>query len=242
MSVQRGLLVIADIGGYTRFMKLHKMSLAHAQDHIARLLEAVIEASPRLRLIELEGDAAFFYLPLSGGADAAVAETVAHQARAMHLAFHARQQEMIAFNMCTCDGCNQMGQLRVKFVAHLGEVATQKVKKRTKLAGLDVIVVHRMLKNSVPVPEYLLMSEPLFQISADRVRRLARGIEQDLEGLGPVQTYFVDFGELIAELPAAPEVAWYRRSLATFRVTLRSLPYLLGVKKPCEGFRNLAGA
>jgi uncharacterized protein DUF2652 len=66
MSVERGLLFIADIGGDTRFMKLHEMSLAHAQDHIARLLEAVIEASPTLKLIELEGDAAFFYRPLSG--------------------------------------------------------------------------------------------------------------------------------------------------------------------------------
>src|SRR2546422_560796 len=200
MSVERGLLFIADIGGYTRFMKLHKMSLAHAQDHIARLLEAVIEASPTLKLIELEGDAAFFYRPLSGGADDFVAETAARQARAMHVAFHARQQEMIAYNMCTCDGCTQMGKLRIKFIAHVGDVATQKVKRRTKLAGLDVIVVHRMLKNSVPVPEYILMSEPLFQHSDDLIRRLAHGIEQELEGLGPSQTYFVELGEIIAGL------------------------------------------
>lgn len=33
MSVQLGLLFIADIGGYTRFMKLHRMSLAHTPDH-----------------------------------------------------------------------------------------------------------------------------------------------------------------------------------------------------------------
>ena len=39
---ERALLVIADIGGYTRFMKLHRVSLAHAQTVIAMLLEAVI--------------------------------------------------------------------------------------------------------------------------------------------------------------------------------------------------------
>jgi len=33
----------------------------------------------------------------------------------------------------------------------------QKVKRLTELAGVDVIVVHRMLKNAVPVPEYLLI-------------------------------------------------------------------------------------
>lgn len=44
----RALLVIADIGGYTPFMRLHRMSLAHAQDVVARLLEAMIDAAPGL--------------------------------------------------------------------------------------------------------------------------------------------------------------------------------------------------
>jgi hypothetical protein len=60
--------------------------------------------------------------------------------------------------------------------------------------------------------------------------------------LGPSQTYFVELGEIIAGLAPAPEVAWYARVLATFSVTLRSLPYLLGIKEPCDGFRNLAAA
>ena len=34
------LLLIADIGGYTRFMNLHRMSLAHAQENTPRLLDA----------------------------------------------------------------------------------------------------------------------------------------------------------------------------------------------------------
>src|SRR6266536_944544 len=61
MSVGRALLVIADIGGYTPFMRLHRTSLAHAQDVVARLLEAMIDAAPQLTLLEVEGDAAFLY-------------------------------------------------------------------------------------------------------------------------------------------------------------------------------------
>ena len=53
--------MIADIGGYTPFMRLHRMSLAHAQDVVARLLEAMIDAAPGLALLEAEGDAAFLY-------------------------------------------------------------------------------------------------------------------------------------------------------------------------------------
>ena len=72
MSIRPALLVIADIGGYTAFMKAHKKSLAHAQDVVARLLEAVIDAAPNLTLLEIEGDAAFFYAWPQDGAGCGV--------------------------------------------------------------------------------------------------------------------------------------------------------------------------
>ena len=66
MTERPTLLLIADIAGYTRFMKFHYASLVHAQHIIGQLLEAVIDAAgPSLRLAKLEGDAAFFYVPAS---------------------------------------------------------------------------------------------------------------------------------------------------------------------------------
>ena len=63
MDAQPTLMLIADIAGYTKFMKFHQSSLAHAQETVARLLEVVIDAAgPSLRLAKLEGDAAFFYM------------------------------------------------------------------------------------------------------------------------------------------------------------------------------------
>jgi uncharacterized protein DUF2652 len=41
----------------------------------------------------------------------------------MHQAFHAERQLMEALNMCNCDACRQIGDLKVEFVAHAGEVA-----------------------------------------------------------------------------------------------------------------------
>src|SRR5881296_163098 len=157
MSVQRAVLLIADISGYTRFMKNHRMSLAHAQDIVGRLLEAIVDAPHHLKLAEIEGDAAFFYAPCQPEQEPLVGKTVAVQAIAMHLAFHRRQQELVALNLCKCDGCAQTGRLQVKFVAHVGDVASQKVKRSVKPAGVDVILVHRLLKNSVPIKEYILM-------------------------------------------------------------------------------------
>jgi len=41
MTTERSLLMIADIGGYTTYMRTHRMSLAHAEVNTTRLLSAL---------------------------------------------------------------------------------------------------------------------------------------------------------------------------------------------------------
>lgn len=237
---QRALLVIADIGGYTRFMRVHRINLAHAQYVVAQLLEAVIDgAEPRLKLAKLEGDAAFFYALLPDGkkkedAMTAFADIVASIRRS----FLARRLELETDRLCNCDSCMQAGQLKLKFVAHVGEVAFQKVKRYTELAGVDVIFVHRLLKNSVPVPEYVLMSEPVFQ-QVDAFSPFGRSIIEELEGLGNVPTFYVDLFEIARQQPESLEPSFGRKVLAWLKMTWRSIPYFLGLRKSCDGFRNL---
>jgi len=121
--------------------------------------------------------------------------------------------------------------LRVKFVVHLGDVAVQRVKRASKLAGLDVILVHRMLKNAVPIPEYVLLSEAVFRRMDDRVRSRGHALAQELEGLGMVPTYFVNLAEIAGNPPPDPEVTALGRFRENLGVVLRSLPYLLGLKR-----------
>ena len=45
MTIQPTFMLIADICGYTRFMKFHRSSLAHAQEIIAQLLETIIHTA-----------------------------------------------------------------------------------------------------------------------------------------------------------------------------------------------------
>jgi class 3 adenylate cyclase len=230
-TVRQALLVIADIRGYTPFMKAHWTSLAHAQDVVARLLEAVIDAATGLTPLEIEGDAAFFYA-WSGDAEAAAAHELFERIVAMHRAFHACQQRMVSLNTCRCEGCRQTGRLRVKFAAHLGEVAVQRVKQSAKLAGLGVILVHRMLKASVPVPEYLLLSDTLFQAAGTRLQECSRRIEEELAGLGPTAMHFIELSEVAAELPPKSRVTHLAQARENFGVIRRSLPYLLGLRRP----------
>jgi hypothetical protein len=242
MSGSRAILVIADIAGYTPFMRLHRTSLAHAQDVVARLLEAMIDAAPDLTLLEVEGDAVFLYAWTAEGQEASTVRVAVDQMVAMHRAFHACQRHVEALNTCRCEGCRQAGRLRVKFVAHLGDVAVQRVKRSSKLAGLDVILVHRMLKNSVPIPEYLLLSEAVFRCVDDPVRSRGQALAQELEGLGIVPTYFLDLAEIAGDAPPEPEVTALRRLRENSGVVLRSLPYLLGLKRPRFAARGLTAA
>src|SRR5213592_2735198 len=132
MNPERALLLIADIGGYTEYMRSHRMSLAHAEVNTARLLEKVIDAAPGFDLIEIEGDAAFLSRRADAlDADATVAATT-QAAVSMHRVFHIERRH-VASNLCPCDGCVQANNLKLKFVAHIGDVATQTIKRRRKL-------------------------------------------------------------------------------------------------------------
>jgi uncharacterized protein DUF2652 len=219
MTESQALLLIADIGGYTKYMNLHRVSLSHAQANVARLLEAVIDAAPALELIEIEGDAVFF----STGADETAAQAATAAALAMHRAFHEEQRRIVR-NLCPCAGCSRAGDLTLKFVAHVGTVAVQTLRDRKSLVGPDVILVHRLLKNTVPVTEYVLFSAALYQ-GEDAVP-----LEQELEGLGRVQTCFVDLAQLVGELPP-PTDGLPSRIGETVSVIGRGLPYLLGLKR-----------
>ena len=55
------LLLIADISGYTDFMLSNKVSLAHSQDIITKLMKVIIkEVKIPLKISKFEGDAIFF--------------------------------------------------------------------------------------------------------------------------------------------------------------------------------------
>jgi hypothetical protein len=230
MESGRSLLLIADIGGYTAYMGSHRMSLAHAEVNTARLLEKVIDAVPDFDLIEIEGDAAF----LARRADTLKnAAPVAHTLRAamtMHRAFHSERQ-YVAANLCPCKGCSQADNLKLKFVAHIGEVATQTIRRRRKLVGIDVIHVHRMLKNAVEVPEYVMFSEEFYKTADAPLPGPVHEMSQDLEGIGPAQTYFVDVADLpaLAPLPAPTVLGRVGRTLS---VAVSGMPHMLGLRRP----------
>ncbi|MEB4211408.1 DUF2652 domain-containing protein [Mycobacterium sp. 94-17] len=233
MAIRRAVLLIADIGGYTHYMQWNRTHLAHAQLTVAGLLESVINAGKGLKLAKLEGDAAFFWAP-DGHAKVVVCERLSR----MRASFLERRERMKADIACECASCEQLDKLSLKFVVHVGEVADQKVKRHVELAGFDVILVHRMLKNMVPVAEYALMTDPVVDCLDEPMRRLCLPLTHDFDGIGETSTHYIDLAAM--QVPVAPpRRSLLRRLGATAKFELDTVPFVVGMREPAQGFRNL---
>ena len=224
MSTRRVVMLIADIGGYTDYMQFHRSVLGHAEAATTRMLDKVVDAARGFDLIEIEGDAAFLARDVEGLDGRQTLSAVTSAVVALHAAFHA-ERRLIELNMCPCGSCKKTSALKLKFVAHVGEVATQTIRRRKNLVGLDVIYLHRLLKNPVEVPEYLLVSNELFRDGGAASELAMREIPLDLEGIGQVQSHYVDVGDLAAPLT---DPSWPQRIGATFAMVGRGFPYAVG--------------
>ncbi len=143
-SAESACFVIADISGYTNFVS--GVELDHAQDIIADIMDTLVKAlRPPFRLAKFEGDAAFVYA-LADKIDGSLLQDSIEQA---YFAFRKRLRNIKQANSCECQACSRMQSLDVKFVVHHGEFIRQKMAGREELAGRDVILVHRLLKNDV---------------------------------------------------------------------------------------------
>jgi uncharacterized protein YndB with AHSA1/START domain len=143
-NTELACFAIADISGYTHFVS--GVELDHAQDIIADIMDTLVKAlRPPFRLAKFEGDAAFVYA-LDGKVDGSLLQDSIEQA---YFAFRKRLRNIKEANSCECQACSRMQSLDVKFVVHHGEFIRQKMSGREELAGREVILVHRLLKNDV---------------------------------------------------------------------------------------------
>jgi hypothetical protein len=171
---QDAYLILPDISGYTRFVNLSRFSFAHAQHVISELLDAIIAASsPFLRPAKLEGDAVF--LCGQASADGLSEKTLSRVIELQFDAFYARRARLESNNSCPCTACRHLAELELKVVAHRGPVLLYRLHGFEELGGLPVIVAHRLLKNSLPLRRYVLMTEdafagvpPCFDVSPQR--------------------------------------------------------------------------
>ena len=142
---REGYLVIADIAGYTAF--LTGTELEHAQSIIEELTALIRERlAPPPRFVKLEGDAIFCYADGSTFADG---ERLVELLEVCYFEFSNRLFNIVRATTCQCAACASIDSLDLKFIAHYGTFVIQRGDATEDLAGPDVILVHRLLKNTI---------------------------------------------------------------------------------------------
>jgi hypothetical protein len=225
MELAQVSLIMADISGYTNFVTMHRISVLHAEQIITELMEAIIsQIEAPLVLNKLEGDAVFLYART--GDEAGLAGKVLDKVLAFFTSFKARQQELIKAGEggCSCEACCNISQLRLKIIAHYGQVVIKQVRHLEELAGSDVILVHRLLKNTVPANEYLLLTEKFFQWSGGLPGSAPQVFKDTYQDIGVVQgwVYYPDLPSLkIPETPRFTRLAGVLAGLKLFPKTIQ---------------------
>ncbi|OLO99110.1 hypothetical protein BVU76_27340 [Mycolicibacterium porcinum] len=144
-QTREGYLLIADISGYTNF--LTSTELAHAQAIVHELTSLVREhLVPPMHFVKLEGDAVFCYADGPAFRDG---ERFLELIEVCYVDYSNRLLNMARNTTCPCSACAAIGSLDLKFVCHYGNFIVESEGGRVDLAGPDVILVHRLLKNSV---------------------------------------------------------------------------------------------
>ncbi len=151
-----GVIVIADISGYTSF--LDSVRIAHQDDELAdgripdayALMSSLLDGiasnmNPPLTLVKFEGDAVF---SVASDEDVPRHGAMLQCVRDCYRDFSVRLDEAGAVWGCTCAACRRKDSLDLKFVVHHGDYFVQAVGSHVEVLGPDVNIAHRLLKSS----------------------------------------------------------------------------------------------
>jgi len=180
---------------------------------VQELLEVLIDSNHlNLQISEIEGDAIFFYRP----GDKPNLKSLLQQVENMFTRFHAHLKLYEHQRICPCGACKNAVDLTLKVIVHFGDVTGISIKEHKKLFGKDVILLHRLLKNSLNRNEYVLFTESLVdemeQHHLPNWYMPQRASEQ--YDVGEVRFYFSDLSELHKAVRVDPPV--YNSSSKTY--------------------------
>ena len=200
----RGCLIIADISGYTEYVVASP--LEYAEDVVADITRDLVDRlEPVVRVNKLEGDAAFGYA-LEGEVDGSM---LLDSIEECYFGFRRRIRGIEHSTSCTCNACAKAPDLNLKFVAHYGEFIRRRSGSGEELTGPDVILVHRLLKNTVSerlgLKGYALCSDACIE---------ALGIDSVATGMESGSERYPDVGDVsvcVLDLEARWEVERERR-------------------------------
>jgi hypothetical protein len=194
-------IFIPDISGYTEF--LSRTELEHSSHIINELLKVLVDSNfTDLTLAEIEGDALLFYRtgePLSF-------DEMTRQAVTMFSNFHTRLKIIERDSICQCGACQTASNLSLKFVVHYGAIQEIRISNFVKASGIDMIIAHRLMKNSVPSQEYVLATAKYLDACAEQTKTPDLSWEHSSEEYPTVGTIPFQYALLDAVRDSIPPV------------------------------------
>jgi hypothetical protein len=188
--MHEGFLLIADISGYTLYLK--KSELDHAEKTLTALLELLVDQTqPPLVISRLEGDAVISY----GLRDNFYqGQTLVEKIENTYVAFRKAIELMVLNTTCKCNACANISSLDLKFFIHYGEFAVQKIRDKQELVGSDVNLIHNLLKNRIQevfgYRGYALYTEAAIdQLSLDEIINLMEPHLENFEDIREVKAW-----------------------------------------------------
>ncbi len=197
------LLFIPDISGFTTF--INETEVSHSKHIISELLQVIQENNYLdLELAEIEGDALFYYKKKGIPA----MEKVIAMATEMFIAFHHQLLLYSDRRICNCGACSTAINLSLKFVVHFGQSELIEVGDKTKPFGSDVVIAHRLLKNSIGSDEYILLTDSAYEKVKKKPEELVfRQSYESYKDIGKIGIVYTNISGMKDRVPPLPEMA-----------------------------------
>jgi hypothetical protein len=190
-EVASGLFLIADVSRYTSF--LADSELEHAQEILESLFNAILKKiRPPFQVSNFQGDAIFSFCPSSSLANG---DVVLNAMESIYIGFSNALEQMRVNTTCECRACSNMKDLDLKMILHEGRYLSRVLQDRRELTGSDVILSHRLLKNSVSdllgiSGGYALLTRSAVEaLDLEEAALRMRSLEESYEHLGTVTCY-----------------------------------------------------
>ena len=223
MDNHKGFIVLVDISGYTNFVSKHNIDSsenkkldfgqAHAEHIISDLLEKVInELDEVLTINKLQGDAALFY-GISRNNNY-LSDKILKKLQTSFEVFNQRLEELKFVESCKCGTCADIGNLKLKSFVHYGDFLIKEINQFKEIAGQDVILAHRLMKNSIRVSEYMLFTKSFTDLKDINSLGSIENRVEKYEDMGNIDftVYYPD--DKLYDIELASKKSWFGEKIA----------------------------
>ena len=231
MESHKGFIVLVDISGYTNFVSKHNIDSsvnkkldfgqAHAEHIISDLLEKVInELDDVLTINKLQGDAALFYGISRNNNN--LSGKILKKLQTSFEVFKQRLDELKFVESCKCGTCADIGNLKLKSFVHYGDFLIKEINQFKEIAGQDVILAHRLMKNSISVSEYMLFTKSFTELKDINSLGSIENRVEKYDDVGNVDCTIYYPDDKLYDIELASKKSWLGTKIAMMKYFINS--------------------